>query len=388
MPGVLAITPVGQGNVIPFGPVIASTTLNLSVLLTNIGNANVTFQAISLTLTPIVANAGDFMITSVLPTGVLAPGGNVEIKLAFRPTMATATAESTTLTIFSDASMSPTTYTLTGIAAQSTDVFLQATINVGLSQPSPCVAIFNNQVTGVQATSAPITLKNTSSNTITIVFTPLSANGYSVINGSGANPLTPAGSYTFNIALTPVKGNVGFQDDANAVTLNLPSASYPQTIEATYYIPPVVSAFATTDQSEVVLMGMFKLATQAVAVMSPNPASLACEEIASFTRQFDMSDPTSVKQLCRFLMRYERLGPTVVSITYATVSPTGQAPVTVTQTLNVSTDGQLMDQLFDGSIAAGSIVKVTVTVAANAGPLSVAVLTPYFEPRGENIEAT
>jgi hypothetical protein len=101
-----------------------------------------------------------------------------------------------------------------------------------------------------------------------------------------------------------------------------------------------------------------------------------------------MKSPEQVKQLEKFLLRYERYTTaTPVTVTYTSISPMNQFPIAQRRILTSGIDGLLCQTLFDGSIA-GTIISVKVFVSGTAGPLSVAMFILYYEPRGETIEAT
>jgi hypothetical protein len=204
---------------------------------------------------------------------------------------------------------------------------------------------------------------------------------------SGSNPIPPGGTYQFEVILTPVAGKP-YQDDGNAVTVNITGGNtYPVLLEAQYSTPAIIPFMPLTDSSEVMLLGFLNSMGQ-TAIKVAKPLDTNCEEDSWFQRQFDMKSPEQVKQLEKFLLRYERYTTaTPVTVTYTSISPMNQFPIAQRRILTSGIDGLLCQTLFDGSIA-GTIISVKVFVSGTAGPLSVAMFILYYEPRGETIEAT
>jgi hypothetical protein len=382
MPAALQVTPCGAGSIIPFGPVYGTLTLN--IILTNIGNETLVFTSpITDSFTPIVGNIDDWAIAWTASN--IAPDGRLLAAITFAPSSPTSTVESTQLQFFSNAANGSQIYTLTGIAAGASDVYLQLTQTDPVSGDlMPCVINFGAITANTPTLSNAITVTNKSSSTLLLTLVALTSQGYLIQNQAGTNPIPSGDIITFQLAINAPIGRVN-QDDDNAVTPSIPGQQYAETIEATYSTLALVPAYVLTGVITNMLLGF-----------GPNmllvlPSNLTCEEIAFFTRQYDLGDPWAVKSLERLLVRYERLGATIVNVTYTAYSPQGPTsvppPVTVTRTLDNNLDGNLRNILFDGQLA-GDLITIAVQLAANAGALSIVLLCPYVDQRGETIEGT
>jgi hypothetical protein len=382
MPAGISVTPLGQGNTFPFGPVI--TTLSLTLIVVNIGDTNLVYGSpLSGALT--ITNGNGFSLVSSPAAGtVIAPGGFSHFVISFTPSSPVGTENTATLQINSNSVSGPTLINITGITAQSTDVFAQLTAVTG-GVTTPAVISLGNLPAGVPAGPITITVKNPTSAAINVSFTPLTASGYSVSNILGTNPIPPGGTLTFDIHLTPA-ADMPNQDDPNAVVVNIPSQTYITNVEVTYSTLPITPVFTIGGTDFEMLLGFFSNAG-APSLLQADPSDLDCEEDASFTRQYDFKAPDAEKQLQRLLLRYERFGPATVTVTYASVSPENQASITQTRTFDTATDGLLRNILYDGSIA-GEVIQLTFTCLADDGPVSVVLFAPYVEPRGEFVEAT
>jgi hypothetical protein len=97
--------------------------------------------------------------------------------------------------------------------------------------------------------------------------------------------------------------------------------------------------------------------------------------------------PDNNKTVERMLLRYESLGAATLNMTMSANSPMNQPAVTQTRTTDVSMDGTLRQLLFDGSMTA-DILQLLLSRTANSGPLSITLYCPYYDERGEKIEAT
>lgn len=383
MPAGIVINPIGQGNSLPFGPVITSEELTLDFFITNNGNTDLVFASPAAAITSL-EGANDFSLVAS-PDGVtVAPGAMTSISIKFLPTDATGTAVVATLQLNSNSVSGPTLLTLTGTAAGVGDIFAQITHTV-FGVASSAVVNFGDVAVGVAVMSGQLVIINRTSAAIAVTLVPLSASGYAIINQSGTNPIPPTGQLTFNLQLTPAADKPN-QDDVNAVVVTIAGQTYVTNFEATYNTQPINPAFPIGGTDFEMLLGFFNASGQ-VAMLQADASNLQCEEAASFSRQYDFKMPTMEKQLERLLLRYERMGPAIVSVTYTSISPLNQSPVTQTRTFDATADNLLRSILYDGSIA-GEILEITFSCEANEGPVSIALFTPYFEPRGEYVEAT
>jgi hypothetical protein len=382
MPAALQVTPCGGGNTIPFGPVHGSLTLTL--IQTNIGNEPLIFtEPITDAFTPISGEAGDWAIDWTAST--IPPGGRNTFTITFAPNEPVGTFQSVSLQFFSNAANGSQIYTFTGTSAGASDVYLQITQTDPTSGDlMPAVINFGAITADSNVLSNNITITNKAGSTLALTLEALVGQGYTIQNQSGTNPMPANGTITFQLQIYAPVGRQA-QDDVNAATPAIPGQQYAQTIEALYSTPALVPAYTLTGVITNMLMGF------GTNVLLTLPSNLTVEEIAFFTRQYDLGDPWTVKSLERLLLRYERLGATIVNVTYSALSPTGPTgpppPVTVTRTLDNAVGGLLRNILFDGQLA-GDIITIQIQLAANAGALSVVLLCPYVEQRGETIEGT
>lgn len=379
----LKVLQLAQGNAVNFGAFPVNNELDIELTISNISLlGSVHFGTPAVQITSVQGN-DDFTANPSLDGQTLLAGHEVGLLLKFKPTSAAGITEIATLKILSDATMVLPTITLTGISALSTDNFVSL-VSTGLtSNIQPPVVDFGTVDAGVLQTSLTLTISNPTLQAQDVSFQPLFANGYSVTAAVGTNPIPAGDSITVQLKLLPKAGMLD-QDDSNALGVTVPTQTYANSFEATYstrFVP--FKPLSGID--EVFLLGFFD---SACTMLQADPLNLECEEPASFTRQFIFTEqPDLESQVQRLLMQYERLGPTTVTLTYQSVSPENQTNVTQTRTLDTETDELLRNQLFDGSIA-GQVVKLTFTIDADDGPISITLVEPYFEPRGEHIEAT
>jgi hypothetical protein len=383
MPAAINPQPLGQGNSFPFGPVRLGETLVLILVVTNVGNSNLVFGASAGTITVVQGN-GDFGFLSKPDGLTIDPGNSALFEIIFTPTAAATTEDISTLQINSNSVSGPTLITLTGICAALSDTFVQVT---GTFQGHQTAAVvpFGNVVAGTPVTSELVTVANRTLSSITVTLIALTASGYAVINETGSLTILPAHQLTFNLQLTPA-ADMPNQDDIAAVTITNSPQSYTTNLEATYNTLPIIPVFVIGGTDFEMLLGFFS-GGGVVSMLQADAEDLDCEEDAFFTRQYDYKIVEAEKQLQRLLLRYERLGPAVVTVTYASVSPLNQPSINTTRTFDAATDGLLRSILYDGSIA-GEIIKLTFTCLADEGPVSITLFTMYAEPRGEYVEAT
>jgi hypothetical protein len=383
MPAAINPQPLGQGNSFPFGPVRLGDTLELILVVTNVGNTNLIFAASAATLTTVQGN-GDFSFLSKPDGLTIAPGNSALFQIIFIPTAAAGTTDIATMQINSNSVSGPTLITLTGICAALSDTFVQIT---GTFQGHQTAAVvpFGNVVAGTPVVSELITVANRTLTPITVTLIALTANGYAVIDETGSLTIPAAHQITFKLQLTPA-ADMPNQDDINAVVVTNSPQTYTTNVEATYNTQPIIPVFVIGGTDFEMLLGFFN-SGGVVSMLQADAEDLDCEEDASWTRQYDFKIVDAEKQLARLLLRYERLGPATVTVTYSSISPLNQSPVNTTRTFDAATDGLLRSILYDGSIA-GEIIQLTFTCLADEGPVSVALYTMYVEPRGEYVEAT
>lgn len=385
MAAALQLIPLGQGNVFPFGPRYVNSLTVLSISITNNGNTPLLFAATAAVITPITANAGDFSLTSLLNGITVLPGATVYLSMQFRPTMAAGTQESATLQFFSNSTSGPTAITLTGISAALTDIFVEITSTLPNNSSTAAIINFGNVIAGTSYVSPTLVMGNPTASSLAVANTPLSASGYSYVNVVGGSPIAPGGRIVFNIQLIPEPA-MPSQDDLNASSTVPAGGTYsPQLIEAQYNTVAFTPVASLTDLNEEMWLSAVD-PTGDVTLLFADDTSLFCEEDAGFTFTWDMKAPDAEKQLARFLLRYEALGPAQVTITF-TGDLANQLPVSTERTLSMNSGGGLLNALFDASVA-GSAIVVEVLVDGGTGPLSVALYIGYYEPRGEIVENT
>jgi hypothetical protein len=384
----LSISPVSPTGEINFGIVAPGDTYSFYITLTNTGNATLTFGFNGFTINAGAGTpAGDFYFSSSVPIS-LAPGASDNVFLAFDPTGPAGFYETATLIIQSNSVGGTVQFTMVGYVASPADNYVRLIqIDSGRVQMNPVVA-FGLIQAGVPVTSDTLMLSNRTSNPQSVTLTPLASKGYTIINQVGTNPIPAGGTLTFNLQLTPAANKFN-QDDLNAVTVSVPGQPIAVNYEATYSTAQIQSAFTLNGDQEASLLGFFN--GTASSVLEAQPLNLNCEEPWFATRQYDFQNPTIVKSVERLLLQYERLGASTVTITYAAQMKGGNGvaatPVVVTRTLDNASDGLLRSILFDGQIA-GEIIQITISGQGGQGPVSITLFTPYFDERGELIEAT
>ena len=353
----------------PGGTSTGLITFNYS---TNSGSSWTTFFSWYGAITPGGATGVNENFT--IPSGVVTNTSLVELQVI--ATVTTNGGSSTAVGTINSA----TAYVTTGGA----DIFCQVIqLNASAVQIPP-VMYFGNVTVGV-TTNYPNTFNIVNTSNSVILVEPYNdyAAGYNFQFTPDSNLLTPGEMFSLtNITLTaPVGGN---QDDTSAISITIASQVGAINIEGLYNALSLTPVYSLTDSTEQMLIGLFD-GSNISTMMQVLPTNLACEEACNAITQLDFEAPDLNKQLERLLLRYEALGACVVAITYSAISPTGQVAVTQTRTLSTSTDGKLRQTLFDGSIA-GDIISISINIAAAAGPFSMTLYAPYFEPRGEIIE--
>lgn len=395
MPAGIQITPLGQGNVIPFGPRTAGATGGLTVMLFNNGNANLVFATPSTKVIIGVGNAGDFSVQNP-PDGVtIAPGNAYALILLFRASSPHLTAENATLQFFSNAVAGPTSVMLTGTSALVTDNFVLMGATLPNGQVGPAIVPFGDVTgTSVSASRTLVIINPTSSNQ-TVTYTPLAANGYSTSNIAGANPIPPGGQMTLNLVITPTANHPN-QDDINALAVTVPSGTFTQFFEAQWNTAAFIPAFIVPAATGNTLIGALNENGVSSLLTVAADGSIACEEGVSFSQIFDMKQPDLVKTILRFLLQYEGFpGGADVTVTFVAVDPTinsGQPQIASDTRSQLNGPGPisnaLFQLLFDNVSVSGALIQMIVSAAANTGSLSITAMYVYYDTRGEIIEGT
>jgi hypothetical protein len=280
------------------------------------------------------------------------------------------------------------TVTTTG-AVTKTTFQLQATQTVlgGVTFAlTPALGDAGQVKVGTAQAPITVTVENTSTaaNLTISSITGDAVYGYAISAISTYGPIAPGGSATFNVTLTPTK--LGYQYDTAAVVVTTNADVPTLNMSAAYTGNLVLSAFSLLGTTNAFWMSGTNSTGQAF-VLQADPTNLTCEEPCQLIQQHDMELPELVKTLERVLLRYERAGATQVNLQLNAIRPKNQAQVVSQLTLDAGTDGALVQDFFDGSIS-GDIVQLKLFLNANAGPLSIAMIDLYYDPRGEKIEAT
>jgi hypothetical protein len=195
--GSVTITPTSLG----FGKVAVGvkSTAKTATLTNN--------QTVSLTITSISANLGDYTQTNNCPISpsTLAAGASCTISISFAP--ATTGSRSATLTVTDNGPSNPTvSLTGTGVIAVTT---------------SPGSLAYGNQAVGTTSAPQTVTLTNNQSKSITIssIMSGLTDYGYSTTCPLSPKKLAAYGSCTATISFTPAalgtrNATLSFNDDA------------------------------------------------------------------------------------------------------------------------------------------------------------------------------
>jgi hypothetical protein len=271
-------------------------------------------------------------------------------------------------------------FTLEGIAVAATAIAVEIRQNDVSTRDIP-IAGFGTVVQGTTYTSPVFQLVNPTTSAITVTLTADAQDGYSLINVTGT---TIAAGSTIGFQIQLVPNAAGLQDDLAAVTITYPGQVYAQSIEAWYTSPQIASAFTLQNTQQALLLAF---ANPSPSLTQAQPNNINCEEVCTFSRQYDFKDPDHVKEFSRMLIRYERLGTCTITITYSAISPIGQPSPSTVVVFDSTADGNLRQIIASAQIA-GDIIEISWSRLASAGQFSIVGFAPYLEPRGEVIEAT
>ena len=164
---------------VSFGSVPVGTTATQSISLKNVGTANLSVSADSVTGT-------GFAVTA-FSAQTLAPGNSMSFNATFTPNSTASVTGSISVT--TDAPGSPTVIPLSGTGTQA-----------GMSV-TPSSVSFGNVTDGTSSTQA-ITLKNTGTANLVVSAASATGTGFS-INGFTAQTVAPNGTMSFNAVFSP-----------------------------------------------------------------------------------------------------------------------------------------------------------------------------------------
>jgi Abnormal spindle-like microcephaly-assoc'd, ASPM-SPD-2-Hydin len=239
---------------VAFGSILMNTTETLPVTLTNSGTASVTISAAS-------ASGTGYSINGLSAGQVIGVGQSAAFNAVFAPTVAGSPAG--TITITSNASVSPLSIVLGGTATQT-----QAELQIGPTSVSfPTVAV------GVSSPQT-ITLTNTGNASLTISAASASGTGYKISGLS--TPLTiAAGQNTnFTATFTPTAGGTF----PGSITISSNAPNSPSTVALTGIgTQPLVSANPSSASLGTVVVGSSN--TQSILLTNTGNATLTFSQV-------------------------------------------------------------------------------------------------------------
>jgi hypothetical protein len=191
---------------VTFGSIQVGGKASKSVTLTNNGGTPVTISQV----TP---SAAGFQVSGLTAQTTIAPNQSIVFNTTFAPTK-TGTA-SGALSIVSDASNSPLSISLSGVA-----------LAAGALSPGPSSANFGNVTVGNNQT-APMTVTNTGGETVTLSSATVSGAGFTVTGLAAPVTLSTGQAAAFNVVFTPsaagaTSGALTINSNASNATLSIP----------------------------------------------------------------------------------------------------------------------------------------------------------------------
>ncbi len=229
--------------------VVGTTSAAQSVTLTNTGNVAMTITSITVTGT----NATDFAQTNTCGTGI-AIAGTCSISVTFKPTVAgTRTA---TVSLVDNASGSPQTIALTGIAQSAGAVATLSTTSVS----------FGNQLLNTASAPRTVLLTNTGAAALTITgvtITGTNSTNYTQTNTCGASVASNA-SCTFSFIFKPTAAGT------RTATVNITdnATGSPQHVTLTGVGSTTAAAVASLAPPSLTFVNQFVNSTSAAQVIT------------------------------------------------------------------------------------------------------------------------
>ena len=191
---------------VTFGSIQVGGKTSKSVTLTNNGGTPVT-------ISQVIPSAAGFQVSGLTAQTTIAPNQSIVFNTTFAPTK-TGTA-SGALSIVSDASNSPLSISLSGVA-----------LAAGALSPGPSSANFGNVTVGNNQT-APMTVTNTGGETVTLSSATVSGAGFTVTGLAAPVTLSTGQAAAFNVVFTPsaagaTSGALTINSNASNATLSIP----------------------------------------------------------------------------------------------------------------------------------------------------------------------
>lgn len=266
-----------------------------------------------------------------------------------------------------------------------------ATVIAGGTAPvwklSPGAINFGSLKIGSASAPVTCTISNTGSSVLTVSAVTLDASEFTLA-GVPAVPFSVAagGTQTFTIACESEFRGLNDYNPGLTVT---PSLGVPQTIELEYTGFLLTPAFTLTGATQGVLFGLAGVWNNAQTnIVSPADQSLPPEAPQSLIKMHDFGNPSALTYANRLYMRTEPLGEVTATLTSQAIA---------SETLNTSSDTKPRDttndstgiptQLIFDVETNGEIHKLTLTIEANVGILSIIEYTPCYETRGQVYES-
>jgi hypothetical protein len=359
-----------NGGTLAFGtiPVAGSSTLGIDFAVS--GGIN-HIDEVTWTWTITGPNAADFTPNPHSDTTVQAEP--MTENLTFSPT--TPGAKTATLTITStDAFNTPIVINLTGTAAAGGFLTLspQTTNDFGMVKDGTDSSVLN------------VLVQNNSDTDV--IVTAIAFNGdFSAGGALPGLPFTQHANHVDAAKVIPIKfhpTSTGFKITANAVEVTSNATNNPtdQAMQGTGVI--IFPAFTIADTPHRLLLGYVDAVTP--TILEADPVDLDTEESGFIKAVYDYDLPLYEKYLNRHVLRAEDLGTFAYAVTMTTPRQT--------LTDNLSGQGGLADESIADYYAdlglSADLITVTVSRAADDGPLSITQVFHEVERRGETVERT
>ena len=281
-------------------------------------------------------------------------------------------AYSATLSVPRNLGTSPT-YALTTFPGGA--VFLMPTVvyspltKVGQTSQFNNLALINSGNSAVNINSIALSV-GTNFSLLSVPFTPF-----------GLNP--GADSALFGVQFNPTvtgyqQDSVVFTTSGTEVTTTPNQIGFGSVLQSAYNLTGGTTGtlFAFPNQGQ----PLIKIA---------NAANLNSEEAGSFVKLHDFQIQVNEKQLLRVRGHYEDLGPATITI-MAVTRRIGEPDMVVTQAVAIGTafaDSWVREFTGDLNIT-GELIQLTVSRAANGGPVSIIDYIPEVVAKGEVIKGT
>jgi hypothetical protein len=197
-------------NTLDFGSVTAGTSKTLTMTVTNTGITNITVSSAS------ISSQYFSLSAPTLPVAVLA-GQSIPVSFVFSPNAAGTF--NATVSVVSNATNTPATFSLTGTGVAS-----------GLLAVNPGNEVFGSVTVGTQS-SQTVTLTNNTTSTVSISAASVSGTGFTMSGIAPPLSLNAAQSTTFKVTFAPQAA--GSASGSVTITSNAPNSTLSMALSGT-----------------------------------------------------------------------------------------------------------------------------------------------------------